>query len=144
MNIQVRYYEKTDYQTLCKFFDLSDEWDHWDPKQISPYSFVAELDGRPVAFSSYYKFEGCPSGLMGFTIADPTLEKEQRRPAVDALLEHLFKHSEENGVDLMYYATDEASAPMIKRFCDFGGVVVDDGTATIAIRSKDNFDYLRY
>lgn len=142
-SIRVRKYNhESDYPVLCKWFDESDGWSHWDPEAISPHAFIVEVEGKPQAFSSYYRCEGCIVGLMGFTVANPSLDKEDRRPAVDLLLEHLFKHSENNGVELMYYATDKASAPMIKRFVDFGGVITDDGDATICVRSRRNFDYL--
>ena len=134
MSFNVRDFTREDYSTLEQWFKQWG-WDSWQLDMISPYSYIVEYRGKPVAFTSFYKFEGVPAGNMGFTISDKDASKHTVGKAVSKGLDHVFAEAERIGLKGLQYATDKESKVMVDFFVKKGGEITDNGDAYIAIKS---------
>lgn len=136
-NYNVRNFNSEDYSLLCEWFNQWG-WDAWDKSMISPYSYIVEFKGTPVLFTSFYKYEGTPSGNMGFTISDKNAQSLVIGRAISTGLDHIIKTAEEMGIKYLQYATDKESKVMVDFFIKKGGEMSDNGDAYIAIIGLNN------
>lgn len=139
MRYTIRKFTKSDYPTLLGWFN-DWGWDAWGLETISPYSYIVEYKGEPVLFTSFYKFEGCVGGNMGFTISKKDAGKFVVGKAISLGLDHVFAEATKAGVKGLQYATDKESKVMVDFFVKKGGEITDNGDAYIAIKSLDNYD----
>lgn len=136
MSLTIRKFELTDYPVLELWFkDWG--WDSWKPEMLSPYSYLVEHEGKPVLFTSFYKYEGVLGGNMGFTISDRKVSKYIIGKAICLGLDHIFKECEKLGLKALQYATDRQSKVMVDFFVKKGATLTDSD-ALIAIKG---FDY---
>ena len=139
--MKVRKFEISDYPLLQSWFkDWG--WDSWPIELLSPYSYLVEKDGIPILYTSFYKYEGCSGGSMGFTISDQNCSKFLVGKAISLGLDHVFTEAKKLGLTAMQYATDQESKVMVDFFVKKGGQITDSGNAYIAIIGFDqNTDF---
>lgn len=131
--ISVRLYRQQEYGLLKSWFDAY-EWECYPEDCISPDSFIAECDNKPVVFSSLYFTVGSKLALLGFTIADPESDKNIRREAIVKVIKHIEEHAINNGYEHIYYFTDNAR--MVKVLSEqLHWEITDNGTAYILAKS---------
>lgn len=135
--ILVRPYQSQEYGLLKDWFDAYD-WECYPKNCISPASFIAEYEGKPVVFSSLYPTVGCKLATLGFTIADPKSDKEIRREAIVTIIKHIEQYALEIGYEHLYYFTD--SIRMVKTLNEkLNWEITDNGSAYILAKSlKEN------
>ena len=111
-------------------------WKPFPKEAISPYSYIAEVDGKPVAFSQFYKAEGCGFSALGQTVGDRFADKAVRGECVDKLIDHVL---EEAGKVSLYitYASDDHALPIIRRLVERGADLTDEGTGYILYKTFD-------
>lgn len=138
-NYIVRKFEQADYPKLCEWFEQWG-WDAWQLEMITPYAYIVEFKGEPVLFTSFYKYEGTPSGNMGFTISDQNAGKLVTGRAISKGLDHVISEAERLGVKCLQYATDKESKVMVDFFCKKGGEISDNGDAYIAVMGLNGYN----
>lgn len=132
----IKYNKSQHRETLDSLFDKY-EWSKWDEETIPPNSFIALKDGKFLAFSCFYCLD-VKAAIMGFTIADPEINKEVRSEALDFLLNNIFDECNKLGLKNISYYTD--SLPMVNRMEKLGMTITDNGTAYILVKSFNNSD----
>jgi len=123
-------------ESIDQMFDKY-EWSKWDEDTIPPNSYVCTMNDKVVAFSCFYCLD-VKAALMGFTIADPGIDKMARSEALDALLNQVFERCEQLNMKNISYYTD--SVPMVKRMEKLGMFTTDNGTAYILVKAFNNSD----
>ena len=135
--MKIKNYNKEEHRaTLDAWFD-NYEWSKWDEDIIPPNSFICTINDKIVAFSCFYQLD-VKAALMGFTIADPSIDKMVRSEALDGLLNTVFSRCEELGLKHISYYTD--NPPMVKRMERLGMTITDNGTGYILIKAFNNAD----
>ncbi len=134
----IRKFEEKDHKLLdewCKQYG----WESFPKSTISPYSYVIEKEGQLIAFSQFYKAEGCGMCSLGQTIADKEADAIVRRKAVNELIDHVVAEAESVS-DYMIYSTDRNALPIIRRLVQRGAVITDEADAYILFMGFDKKD----
>lgn len=134
--MNIRKFTPKDIEILNKW--ASDHgWDNFPEGAISPYSYIAEHDNKPVAFSQYYKAEGCGFSAMGQTIADKHADASVRSKCVNELIDRVLEDASKHSLYITY-ASDRHALPIIRRLVQRGADLTDKGTAYILFKTFDN------
>jgi hypothetical protein len=132
----LKYNEVTHYPMLCNWFAYYG-WPNCEKESIGKNAYVVYKDNNPVAFS-FFLTTDANFAIMGFTIANPVVDKEIRNEALDKLSKHIISEVERLGNSYFFYFADKN--PMVDRMAKNGMTITDNGDAFIlmkAYRGKD-------
>lgn len=139
--MRIRKYASADYESLRLLFDEHD-WTPWERGSVSPFTYLAEHQGRVIGACSFFWGQGTNLGIMGFTVVAKSVASTLKRGmVVNQLVEHTLAEADAFGIKHLLYNTHNMCESMV-RFMEKKGFKVYETQGFLTVRSHGDSSFI--